>query len=182
MEGWSSAVDRLRRFPGRCLEALQRPKFVAEGIDPSTAPKEEAACVGEAGGAAGGAAAVKSAGAGLGAAAPAAGAAAGKAATAAAAADKWAVMNAKCGPLLEQLQSAEGDGERRTAQVAFNYCMGRELCPDPAAAFMKALEASKAAGKAGEAGGEEEKAFAAMMGCLVKEAEKRKSHAAAALK
>ncbi len=160
VESLGSVMDRLRRFPARALAALRRPRFVAEGIDPSKAPAEEGPKHGEDAGAA--------------AAAPPAAAAAVAAAAPSPAAKKWAAVDAKCKPLLERLQAAGDDGERRSAQVALNYCMGRELCPEEAGGFMRELEANKALGKEGEAGGREEEAFQAMTKCLVSEARKRK--------
>jgi hypothetical protein len=155
VETLGGAVDRLRRFPERALAALRRPRFVAEGIDPSKGEPEEGPTHGQ--------------GAGVAAVTPAAAAAA-----ASPAAQKWAAVDAKCKPLLAQLQVAGDEGSRRSAQVALNYCMGRELCPEEAGAFMRVLEANKAQGKEGEAGGREEEAFQAMTKCLMGEARKRK--------
>lgn len=146
VESLGGALDRLRRFPERALAALRRPRFVAEGIDPSRAEKEEGPTHGE--------------GLSVTAAPPAT--------------NKWAAVDAKCKPLLSRLQAAGDEGERRSAQVALNYCMGRELCPEEAGGFMRVLEANKALGKEGEAGGREEEAFQAMTKCLVAMARKRK--------
>ena len=159
----SSALDRLARFPARALQALKRPRFVAEGIDPSKVPPEELAKAACASATEKQAAAAEDRAEAAAAAAAAAAAGGGKAVE-----GGWAEVEARCQPLLEQLRSGgQSEEQRRSAQVALNYCMGRALCPSEAGAFMRALEGSKAAGQAGAAGGDEEEAFGAMTRCVV---------------
>ncbi len=162
VEDLGSAWDRLRRFPERALQALRRPRFVAEGIDPSKVPAEElakAACESES---------ERKRGAQEDRAEAAAAAAAAAAPPRSARADPWDEVDDKCKPLLERLRT-EGISleERRGVQVAFNYCMGRVLCPAQAADYQRAISGSAAAGSAGAAGGEEEEAFGAMTRCVV---------------
>jgi hypothetical protein len=149
VESLTDAVDRLTAFPSRALAATRRPRFVAEGLDPSKAPKEEEAPPQYS--------SEKHSDAPKGAAAAAAGAAGGL---------DWAAVDAKCGPLLAKLQKAGSEEERRSTSIAFNYCMGRQVCPAEAGSFMAVLEATTASGKEGEAGGDEEKAFEAMTKCV----------------
>jgi hypothetical protein len=174
---WSSAWDRLRRFPERALHALRRPRFVAEGIDPSKVPPEElakAACVSESEKKANQAEDLAEARA-------AQAAQAAKAAGAAGAAGKgqeqggggWAEVESRCQPILERLKGELSAEERRGTAVALNYCMGRALCPSEAGAFMRALEGSKVEG-------EEEQAFEAMKSCVVSASRARQAQEAAA--
>ena len=164
VEDFSSAVDRLLRFPSRALAALKRPRFFAEGIDPSKVPPEElgkAACVSDEKKIAEDEARVEAAA--LKASAKAAAQGGGGGGGAGDEVDK-------CHPILEKLKRegpSMSDDERRSTQVALNYCMGRALCPGDAAAYMRALEASKASGGVGAAGGNEEEAFGAMTKCVI---------------
>jgi hypothetical protein len=179
----AAVVDRLRRFPARAAEALARPRFRAEGLDPANAPAEAAAFAlhADAAPAPGQAAARPSsssaavdvcpvmprggAGAAAGGGEQPAAAAAGPARgpPAAAAGDDggdavFRAMHDRCGPLLERLKAAP-ESARPDAHVAFNYCMGTVLCPAEAGAFMKALDGRSAAdgaaagAAAGAAGG-----------------------------
>jgi cytochrome c heme-lyase len=173
----SSAWDRLRLFPRRALDALARPRFFAEGLDPARAPKEAAAfalhssdnlpkqpqAVAPAATPA----------------APAAPAAAAPASPGAKATDAMSFVDAQCRPRLEALMSAADDESRATAHVDFTACMGRLLCPEQAAAFRAVLARNAAAGTEGQAGGEEEAAFAAMSKCVTERMIKRRAAAPA---
>lgn len=149
VESLTDAVDRLTAFPSRALAATRRPRFVAEGLDPSKAPKEEEVAPQYS--------SEKHSDAPKGAAAAGGGGAGGL---------DWAAVDAKCGPLLAKLQKAGSEDERRSTSIAFNYCMGRQVCPAEAGSFMAVLEATTASGREGEAGGAEEKAFEAMTKCV----------------
>lgn len=144
-----AALDRLRRFPGRAWEAIQRPKFRAEGLDPAKSPKEAAAL-----------SMLHSSNtmdkpaAAAGAAAPSQPQERGD--------PEVAGVSARCRPHLEALQRATSESERQTAHVGLTYCMATSLCPGPAAAFMGVLEKGDAAGDS-----EEEAAFDAMNKCVV---------------
>jgi hypothetical protein len=168
VEDVGSVLDRLRHFPRRALQSLKRPFFKAEGIDPSKVPleeKEKVPCVGDGGGDGKGAKAT----APPSAAPPLTGLEA-----------KWAEVDSKCSGLLEKLKSKTlGEDERRSTQVALNYCMGRALCPSESGRFMKALEANEAAGVAGMAGGGEEEAFGEMTKCVMAAAQARGGQRAA---
>jgi hypothetical protein len=146
--------DRVTAFPGRALAAFRRPRFAAEGLDPSKAPKEEEQ------------APQYSSEKHSDASKAAAAASSSGAAPSAAGGIDWAAVDIKCGPLLDKLQKAGADDDRRSASIALNYCMGRQLCPNEAGAFMKVLEGNAKAGKEGEAGGDEERAFEAMTKCV----------------
>jgi len=157
VEDMSSFLDRLAMFPARAFGALQRPRFYAEGIDPSTAPPEDkSACVSE--GAGGKEKAVETSAT-----------VAGTSQQPLTLMDKaWGEVDSKCSGLLSALKSPSlGDEERRSTQVALNYCMGRALCPTEAGKFMKALENNQVSGAAGAAGGLEEEAFGEMTRCVV---------------
>ena len=168
-----TAIDRLLHFPRRAAEALRRPRFLAEGIDPSKVPAEElakAACVSET---------EKKLNAEEDRAAAAAAAAAAKRPPLPSGGEGggggWSEVESRCEPILERLRSATLDAdERRSTQVALNYCMGRALCPAEAGAFMRALEGSKASGAAGAAGGDEESAFGVMTQCVVAASRQRR--------
>lgn len=148
----TSVLDRLKGFPRRAVEALGRPRYVAEGLDPKDAPKDEVVQ------------AQKHASDAYSATAPAP--------AAAAPPSKWDDVDIKCGPLLSKLAAAGDEDSRRSASVALNYCMGRILCPTQASTFMSILERNEAAGGSGavgQAGGEEEQAFHAMTQCVLQE-------------
>jgi hypothetical protein len=167
VEDVSSLLDRLRLFPQRALEALRRPRFFAEGIDPSKAPPPEVQAA-----AAANANLHGESGAGAGAAPASAAQAAGSSSGSSSGSSLWDSVDAKCGPLLEELKAAAGSGggeeERRSKQVALNFCMGSILCPAQARDFLSVLEGNAAAGlAAGSAGGKEEEAFMAMTQCVV---------------
>jgi len=166
----SALADRLRLFPERFAAALRRPRFVAEGIDPSAPAHREAAAAA----AAEGAAPVYSS------------AFHSEAARAAPAPPAprpgepdWAAIDAKCKPLLDALKAATNFDERRSRSVALTYGMGRILCPAEASSFIGELEAGEKAGRAGEAGGAEERAFEAMSRCVRTKAEGRGAGGAA---
>lgn len=149
----SSFADRVLGFPSRAWVALSRPKYLAEGLDPANAPKDEAA-VAAAKHASDSAVPVKPAVAAPAAPPPA---------------NKWEDAEVRCRPLLASLAGAKDDEERRANSVALNYCMARVLCPSLASNFMNILESNTAAGTAGLSGGREEEAFEAMTGCVIKE-------------
>jgi hypothetical protein len=179
IESVGDVIDRLVAFPGRAVAAFNRPRFVADGIDPATAPKEELQKP-------------KYSSDKHSDASPSSSSSPSSAvAPAAATAQKieghinqhhhhhqrlrtpigadgidWDAVDSKCRPLLDGLKGAKSEDERRSASVALNYCMGRALCPGEASAFMKALEANTAAGKEGEAGSDEAIAFEAMTKCV----------------
>jgi hypothetical protein len=178
VEDLSSLADRLRMFPSRLAAALRRPRFTAEGLDPAGAPKD--------GGAAAAEPAYSSdrhsdAPAAAGRAAPAVAAGAAGAAGAGAETDPlWQQIDAKCAPLLEALKASRSEEERRSRSLAFNYAMGRILCPAEAAAYMAELERAEQGGEAGAAGGAEERAFAGMASCIRGAVERRGAKAPAA--
>jgi hypothetical protein len=156
VEGPGDALDRLRLLPGRLAAALRRPRFVAEGLNPKDAPKDDEA---------GAAAAAPQYSSDKHSDAPPA-AKAGPARAAPGGDPVWDAVDGKCGPLLDKLKAAASEDDRRSASVALNYCMGRHLCPGEAAAFMAHLEGNARAGSAGAAGGDEEAAFDAMTKCV----------------
>lgn len=166
VEDVSSVLDRLRRFPGRMRDALSRPRFFADGIDPSKADPEAIAeakrhvCESNKAAAA----------AEVGAPPPTPSVASAKPPTAADL--KWAEMDKACAPLLDALKSSS-DEDRAGRQVALNYCMGRVLCPSEASQFLAQLEAGKKAGVDGTAGSGEEAAFAAMTQCVIRAGRER---------
>lgn len=143
-----SFIDRLRRFPERAVEAWGRPRFVAEGIDPSKAPAEAAALS-----MLHSSNTLQPSGEGEGA----------KPSSSKPAADPEAArVQARCKPHLDALASATTEAGRQQAHVALTYCMATSYCPPQAGAFMKVLEAGDAAGE-----GAEERAFADMSKCVV---------------
>jgi len=174
VESPGAALDRLRLFPARALAALRRPRFVAEGIDPSLA---DPAAVAEAARHVGDSNAAAAALAAAPAAPPAVKRAPPPPPTAEEAA--WAAMDLQCAPLLHALKSSN-DAERPARHVALNYCMGRALCPREADAFLAALEAGKAPGAADAAAAQEEKAFGAMTRCVMRAGAARRPAGAAA--
>lgn len=174
VDSLDSVIDRLKMFPGRAWEALMKPKFAGEGIDPSKAPQEAAAF------------ALHSSdqpsvqGHGATAAAPAvvapvaAPAAAGPTRVAAAPESEeedglMANIQAKCGAILGALQAERDGDKKRELHMAFNYCMGKELCPKEAMTFMKTLESSselKASASEEVALKAQEDSFLAMTQCV----------------
>ena len=169
---FSSALHRLQRLPTRLAQAWARPRFVAEGIDPSKADPalvEEAkrhVCESNK------AAASANAGEVMILAAPAPPPlhtlpVPPPPAPLSAAERKWADMDAQCAPLLHALKTST-DGDRAGRHVALNYCMGRVLCPDEAGDFLKQLESSKKEGTDGAVGGGEELSFNTMTQCIMR--------------
>ena len=114
VEDFTSLIDRIRFFPERTLAAISRPRFTADGIDPSKQPAEVTAAA---------------------AAAPAY-----SSAQHSDAGIDWKKLDDKCKPLLEALKNAKTEEDRRSRHIALNYAMGRELCPVEAKSFMKELE------------------------------------------
>jgi cytochrome c heme-lyase len=114
IEDFTSLIDRLRLFPERTLAALSRPRFTADGIDPSKQTAEVTAAA---------------------AAAPAY-----SSAQHSDAGIDWKKLDDKCKPLLDALKNAKTEEERRSRHIALNYAMGRELCPVEAKSFMIELE------------------------------------------
>lgn len=155
-------MDRLRRFPERAWDAIRRPKFFAEGLDPAKAPKEAAAFALHSSDN------LKKDGHGGAAAAAAPVAVAPVAVAPAPSADEGAfrLVDTKCRPKLDALVNAPSDEARSTAHVDFTHCMASLLCPTEASAFIKAVESSAAAGSSGVSGGVEEAAFHAMSKCV----------------
>jgi hypothetical protein len=139
-----SFLDRLRLFPQRAVEAWGRPRFVAEGIDPSKAPAEAAAL-------------------NMLHSSNTLPSSEGDAAAKAKPADPEAArVQARCKPHLDALATATTEAGRQQAHVALTYCMATSYCPPQAGAFMAVLEAGDAAGE-----GAEERAFADMSKCVV---------------
>lgn len=151
VEDVTSALDRLVAFPQRAWYAFQRPSFVAEGLNPKDAPKDAES---------------KEMAKHTSAAAAAPSTPVSPVSSVSADGVDWDSVDSKCGKLLESLKQSKSDEDRRSASLALNYCMGRILCPSEATNFMKVLEGNNTAGKAGEAGGDEEAAFEAMAGCV----------------
>lgn len=127
-------------FPQRMAESLRRPKFLAEGIDPSKAPKEAAAFALHQSDAPASAAKAPVA-------APASSAATSGPAKAAAGtnglgAEKtiFDVMNEKCSDAMELFRSQTDPAAKQKAHVALHYCMGTVVCPTEAKAFMDVME------------------------------------------
>ena len=114
IEDVTSLFDRLRLFPERTLAALSRPRFTADGIDPSKQPAEVTAA--------------------------AASAPAYSSSQHSDASIDWKKLDDKCKPLLEALKNAKTEEDRRSRHIALNYAMGRELCPNEAKSFMSELE------------------------------------------
>lgn len=153
VESFGTFVDRLLNFPRRALASSKNPKFFADGIDPSKTPKEfkEALHSSET-------------------LEPAP-----KDATPAGAIPK-AVMEKRmdditqnCEKLRVRLAESKDDDEKRSLQVALNYCMGKILCPTEANTFFETLSMNQKNGTEGQAGGVEEKAFESMTKCVMKE-------------
>ena len=187
VEDVTSFIDRLSHFPSRMIDALSRPRFVAEGIDPSKADpaliEEAKRHVCESNKAA--AAADKGENIPVQAPPPL------KPTTAASSSSllpsssssssssaltpaerQWADMDVQCAPLLHALKTSS-DEDRAGKHVALNYCMGRVLCPDEAGDFLKQLELAKKDGNDGAAGGGEENAFNTMTQCIMRAGKRR---------
>lgn len=157
IESAGDVYDRLMRFPERTLAAFRRPRFWAEGIDPSMHPKDEKSAGYSSDKHSENATNSNSTNTPSKIRSPAPVSADGI---------NWDIIDNKCGPLLESLKSAKTEDDRRSTSLAFNYCMGRQLCPTEANKFMTILENNTHSGKEGEAGGDEEQAFEAMTKCI----------------
>ena len=159
-----AAVDRLRKLPGRLWDGVRRPRWVAEGLDPSKAGPATAAALSMLH-----SSNVTEAEPTVVAQAPPPAAAA-PAAAASGFSAQFAAVDTKCKPFLDALQAAASEEERRTAYVGLSYCTGSVVCPGEARSFMDAVEASNSAGGVGgggAAGGAEEASFLAMNQCVV---------------
>lgn len=156
----SSLWDRLKRFPGRMLDSFSRPKFHAEGIDPSKAPKEAAAFALHSSDSPNTASSTAPAGA---AAAPAAAATGGPAKSLASRGedDILAVMDAKCKDLLAAFKGEADPTRKQQAHMRLNYCMATVVCPADAKSFMAAMEKEDATDETREA------AFSTMSACVL---------------
>ena len=139
VDDFTSFVDRLSMFPSRMAEALRRPKFKAEGIDPSKSPKEAAAF-----------ALHSSDNIPKDTPLP-------KVRTLQ---DDFDIMDKKCRPLLEAVHSAATPEEKQKAVVALKYCSASVVCPHEAKSFMDILERSAPIE-------EEEAAFQLMSKCVI---------------
>lgn len=152
-----SAWDRLKLFPQRAWDAIQRPRFRGDGLDPSKAPKEAAAFALHSSAALPPAEASKSA-------APAAAAPSNGAPAAAPAKDPmFDLIDSKCRPKLEALMSAADDDARGKAHIDFTFCMGTVVCPEETKAFREMLEKAEATQTGGA---KEEKAFQGLHKCV----------------
>ena len=145
VDSLGDALDRLRAFPRRALEALRRPRFVAEGLDPASAPQAAAA---------------------FALSAPAAPAPPQRAPPAAADDALFDAAGKKCGPVLDRLRAAPEE-ERHRAHIAFNYCMASVLCPADAEAYMASLTAPAEGPAAADIEARQHAAFTAMTSCVV---------------
>lgn len=194
LDSFDSVVDRLKMFPGRAFEALMKPKFKGEGIDPSKAPQEAAAFAlhssdgqppttvqGH------GSASASPAPSVAAPSTPATAAPAGPARVAAAPEEEDSLMaslQTKCGSILASLQAEKDGDKKRELHMAFNYCLGKELCPKEATGFMKTLEESSGLKEAAKGNEEvvlkaQEDAFLAMTQCVFDRMNARKAAASA---
>jgi cytochrome c heme-lyase len=131
LDSVEAAVDRLRAFPARAVEALGRKKFRAEGLDPSTLPKEVRLATeisrGPAPGAHGGGGEVREVGKedvreGV---------------------QLVASIHRKCGAVKAELAAAADDATRSTKFIQFHSCVGSLVCPEETRLFAKAFETGK---------------------------------------
>lgn len=188
----TAVVDRLRRFPERAWEALWKPKFKAEGLDPAGAPLEAAAFALSApsgNSVAHGSAATPAAGAGAGAPAgpvPITPSPAGPQRVAAALPgegedDLFERMIKQCSPFLDQMMGEEDDAKRDVLNIKYNYCAAKLVCPQQAAAYLAVMEGGAAAAPAGKSFEQAQvEARAAMTDCIFARFKERKSKREAA--
>ena len=106
-------LDRVRRLPNRLNEAWRRGFWYSEGLDPNKMSKEaHTALTMTTGGRKG----------------P-------KQREIDEKMQKYNQVEERCRPMLEKLQNAQSDNERRQRMVALNYCMGQIICPEEAKRF-----------------------------------------------
>lgn len=153
VESFGSFVDRIVEFPKRAFSAFKNPKFYGDGIDPSKTPKE-----------------FKEALHSSDTLEPAPKHATPAGAVPTSVIEKRMDEVAKnCEKLRVKLAESKDEDEKRSLQVALNYCMGKVLCPTEASSFFETLSMNQKQGTDGEAGGAEEKAFETMTKCVMKE-------------